>query len=697
MPSPERRGRGALDNSGRVDSSRAGWALILLIRFSLLFVLAVGSARGSESSVVFQDNFEQGSTASPPPGWAMWGAEQYKTATNYTRDTTTPHSGLACFRIHHPAKTAGYIVSSPDRAIKPKPAMRYAVSFWARAEKPGKATFRWTAYRSINPFVDAPSPGTFRFEAGREWKEFSYTVREGLDLFAEQSPLLMLTFIATTESGEEQTLWIDDVRVTESPDPHPARLVNSEVIPHEPLEHRLRPGDQLEFTVDATKRLRRANQEAGGVSFHRVCGWTGQPYDRKGEYTLAPELETAIREMRLPMTRFYGLGDEPFGAEVAIDKVAELLRRVGVAEERCVLEFERQGAETELPPEIWARGVAYSLRHGYTFHCWEIANEPYSSLWGGGQAFPTPEVFIAHFKAVSRAIRAVDSHAQIGVDIDHDNVKWGNYLLKELAGDYDFVAPHYYCGANVRELPFEEIALTENYRMLDLALRTKALIRTYNPRRDVYQYDTEWGMICNAPDGKEADNEGRNANIIGTLHRAVRLIYYAREDILRGASGWQMLSRPDAPGFGILSQEAPDKRFMLYWLYYYFNRHVGEWALATDGVAPYYQPRREADRARFGGPLTPVLATLSKDGREIYLVIANGSWTRAVPCRVQVRNSALGRAEGVLLTNDHRDGSPLLERKEDAVRGFPVAQEGSDVTCTLPAHAVVFLTLERSK
>ena len=64
-------------------------------------------------------------------------------------------------------------------------------------------------------------------------------------------------------------------------------------------------------------------------------------------------------------------------------------------------------------------------------------------------------------------------------------------------------------------------------------------------------------MICSAPDGKEADYEDRNANIIGTLHRAVRLIYYAREDILRGASGWQMLSRIDAPGFGILSPEAP--------------------------------------------------------------------------------------------------------------------------------------------
>ena len=670
----------------------------LVKRFSfLLFLMAASTAFCDDANVVFRDDFEEASTTDPPPGWAMWGAQQYKTPANYTRDTTNPHSGQACFRIHHPTNTGGYIVSSPDRAIIPKPAMIYTVSFWARAEKPGQAMFHWTAYRTMNPFVDAPSPGSFKFDVGREWKEFSFTVREGLDLFANQSRFLLLHFAAATAAEKERTLWIDDVSVSALPDPHPAALLNDEVIPHDALQHRLRPGDQLEFAVDATNRLRRATQNVGGVSFHRVCGWTGQPYDRKGNYTLAPELETAIREMRLPMTRFYALGDEPFDVESAIDKVAEVLRRVGVPEDTCVLEFERQGAETKLPPETWARGVTHSLQRGYKFHRWEIANEPYASLWGNGQAFPTPDAFIAHFKAVSGAVRAVDPAAQIGVDINRDDVKWGNYLLKELAGDYDFVAPHYYCGANVRELPFEEIALTENYRILDRVLHTQALIRAYNHGRDVYQYDTEWGMICNAPDGKDADYEDRNANIIGTLHRAVRLIYYAREDILRGASGWQMLSRLNAPGFGIVAQEAPDKRFLLYWLYYYFNRHIGEWALVTDGVAPYYEPRQESDRAQFGGPLTPVLATLSNDEREMYLVIANASWTRDVPCRVHLRNFAAGSATGVVLRSDNLDGAPLLDRKEDAVMDFPVAREANDVTCTLPSHAVVFLTLERSK
>ena len=661
--------------------------------FCFLLLACSFSAAADEGQLVFCDDFENGSRQSPPPGWTMWGDAKFKVAADFTRDTSCAHGGAASFRIHHPMDTRGYIVSSPERAIHPKPAMVYTVSFWARADKPGTALFQWTAYKAIGPFEDAPSPGALKFDATGEWKEFTFSVREGLDLFADQSRFLLLTFHAASKAKEERTLWIDDVRVTERPDPNPVRLLNDSTLPHDALQHRLRPGDRLEFTVDATKRLRRATQDASGVSFHRVCGWTGQPYNKKGDYTLAPELETAIREMRLPMTRFYAVGDEPFGVEAALDKLVEVLRRVGVAQEHCVVEFEEQGAKTKLSPEAWARGVGYALRHGYKFHHWEIANEPYSSMWGHGGAFPTADSFIEHFKAVSRAVRKADPKARLGMDIHHNDVKWGNYLLKQLAGDYDFVAPHYYCGADLHRLPFEEIALAENYRMLDRALRVNALLRAYNPRRETYQYDTEWGMICSAPGGKEADDEGRNANIIGTLHRAVRLIYYAREGILRGASGWQMLNRLEAPGFGILAQQAPEKRFMLYWLYYYFNRHVGEWALATDGVAPFYEPQRPADRAAFGGPLTPVLATLSKDRRAMYLVIANGSWTRTVPCRVQLKNFPAKCAAAVLLTANDLDGKPLLARKEDAVSDFPVTCDGGGMTCEIPPHAVVFVTL----
>jgi hypothetical protein len=511
----------------------------------LLAISTLTGLIGAEAGVIVQDDFETPSLRNPPPGWAMWGAEKFKVPANYTLDSSNPHSGRQCFRIYHPANTGGYIVLAPERAIRSKPAMIYTVSFWARTDQPGRAIFQWTAYQTINPFTDAPSPGSLPFHAGLEWKEFTFLVREGLDFFADQSRFLLLTFNASTDQKLERTLYIDDVQVSEEPDPSPAALL-----------------------------------------------------------------------------------------------------------------------------------------------------EPSSSLWGHGQAFPTSEAFIEHFRTVSRAIRLVDPKAQIGMDINVEQVRWGNYLLKQLAGCYDFVAPHYYCGADVHTKSFEDIVLTENYRMLDRALRVQALLRAYNPDREVAQNDTEWGMICSAADGKDADFEDRNANIIGTIHRAVRLIYYAREGLLQGASGWQMLSRFNAQGFGILSQDTPNQQFMLYWLYYYFNRHLGEWALLTDGTAPYHQPGES--NQPLAGPMTPTLASLSNDGRQIYLVIANGSGSRAVPCHGNVRGFGSFRAVGVVLTNDDLNGKPLLKQKQDAVSDLPLTVAGEDVICTLPPHSVVFVTLTKS-
>jgi hypothetical protein len=677
-------------------------ALTAAVMF-LTFARMASGISAQPRNLVYNGDFETESAAMPPPGWTMWGAERYKVPANYARDTANLRGGKACFRILHPANTAGYIVSSPDHALRPRRGMMYAVSFWARSDRPGRSVFGFTCYESISPFVDAPSPGLFAVGVGPEWKRFDFVVREGWDLFADRSRYLLLTFKATPDEKEERTLWVDDVAVEEKPCDRPGRLVDADRLAHAPLNHRLRPGERLEIAVDASKRLGRATREAGGVSFHRVCGWTGQPYDREGRYTLLPEMERAIREMRLPMTRFYGVGDEPFGVEGGIDRVAEVCRRVGIPLTHVVLELETQDANTKIAPDVWARAARYAQKKGYGFRYWEVGNEVYSTTFQSrtpmGLAFPTPDVYVAHLKAVSAAVKKAQPDAQIGVSIDPNNQPWGSYVLKQAVGSYDFVVGHHYCGAYAYGRKLEPLVLTENYRTLDGVLRLNALIRAYNPGRSVYQYDTEWGMISSGPNGEVADDARRNANIIGTLHRAVRLIYYAREAMLRGASSWQMFSNLRSPGFGILSQQAPDKRFLLYWLYYYFNRHVGAWALDISGTAPYYAPAAGEDRnlpaGAFPGPLTPALATLDADGKTLYLVVVNGSWDRAVPCRVSLRNFRAGSAAGVALSQDDMDGDPLLQRKEDAVSALPINLSADALSCTLPPHSVVFITARR--
>jgi alpha-L-arabinofuranosidase len=119
---------------------------------------------------------------------------------------------------------------------------------------------------------------------------------------------------------------------------------------------------------------------------------------------------------------------------------------------------------------------------------------------------------------------------------------------------------------------------------------------------------------------------------------------------------------------------------------------VGEWVLELDGTAPYHAAKLHGRDV--SGPLTPAVATLSADAKSIHLIIANGSWTKAVPCRVGLRNFQAARATGVALSHSDPDGKPLLERKEDAIAELPVAVAEQDIRCTIPQHSVVFVTVE---
>ena len=670
-------------------ASRLDLKCVFLSTFCLIILLYDFSfAHGAE--LIYNGDFESRSPQSPPPGWSMWGANRYKIPANYTRDETNPHGGKYCFRIHHPADTAGYIVTAPHYALRPKKGTEYSISFWARTDKPGVSSFYLEGYYSTHPFVEAPSPGSFLIDVGKDWKRYKFSIYEGWDFFAHRSRYIMLAFKATTNEKEEKTLWIDDVVVTALRSSREGRMTDDTELEHEGLNHRLKQGKELRFTVDPKRQLRRATREAGGVSFHRVAGWTRAPYNMDGQYTLSPELEKAVRDMRLPMTRFYGVGDESFDLKDSIDKVAHVCQSALIPEDYTVLEFETQGATSKIAPEIWAQGVRHSVEKGYNFQHWEVANEPY--LMRPGTVFPSTDDYIKHFRAVSSAIRAVQDNAKVGIAINPSSLTWGNYVLKQTAGLYDFVVGHHYVFVpRIHQQKFETVTLTENYKKLESILKLNALIRSYNPNKDVYQFDTEWGLHSSGPDGERADYVDRNANIFGTVHRAVRLIYYTREDILRGASSWEMFSRTRAQGFGILSPDVPSKRYMIYWLYYYFNRHVGESVLDMDGTAPYYTP--EEGDPKLAGPMTPALVTLSHDGRTIYLVIANGSWDRSVPCRVSLQNFRCRSAVGTVLSHSDPDGKPLLEEKEDAVAELPVTIGRQSVTCTIPPHSVTFITL----
>ena len=268
-------------------------------------------------NLLFNGDFEMPSAASPPPGWVMWGANQWKVPANFTRDTANAHGGQACFRIHHPADSRGYVVSSPDHPIAVLPNVAYTLTFSARASRNAQATVGFDSYQSVKPLAGFGSPATFNFDVGSEWKQYAFGIEEGLDFFATAGRFLLLRLHATRDNAAEVTLWVDDMVLTQAARPESAvRLFDENALPHEPVHHALKSGDRWEISVDAAKTIRPAQRLATGISFHRVAGWTGFPFDKSGKYTLMPQLEQAISDLKLPMTRFYYYFNRHVGSQV---------------------------------------------------------------------------------------------------------------------------------------------------------------------------------------------------------------------------------------------------------------------------------------------------------------------------------------------------------------------------------------------
>ncbi len=609
------------------------------------------------------------------------------------------HSGTLCagfrkpirrahsLRLHHPAGTHAFVVSDPKNPIRTHRGKAYLISFWARtANEKEPGVFYLEAFSSVNPYKSVASPLRRPIEPTSNWRHYHFQVDEGKDFVADQSRFFLLAFRPTRSDGVAQTLWIDGVSVTEVPSTAES-LPTLRDIAYPPLNHRLRPGPSLSFEVDAERPLGPVTRQAAGISFHRIAGWGRHPHDDAGNRVLEPELIRAIADLRLPMTRFYGVGDHEFSVEVAIDKIVEVCRECGIPQQWTVLELEPHTADRSFGTEFYRRAVTHSIKKGYRFRYWEICNEPYTRK---STAFENPDQYVQHVKEISKTIRSVQSDGQVGIGIYSKSQPWGTYVLKEAAGHYDFVVGHYYDGTSPYTHKVQDIALGSNYAMLDHVLNVNAMIASFNPGKAVYQLDTEWGQSGAAKgDNSTASRYWRNANIVGTLHRAVRLIYYVREGMLRGASGWEMFAREKNVTFGHLTRDAPDSRYLLYWLYFHFNRHCGDVVLDLNGTAPWYDEAGEES----AGPFTPVLASLGQDGREMYLVIANGSWDHSYPCRVGIANFKAETVSGRFLCQDNRDANPLVKHESEVVADLPVTLGESGIEFTVPSHSVVFITL----
>jgi len=100
--------------------------------------------------------------AKPAAGLAMWGAAQYKVppTTRETPPIRTVAGGASASIIPH--EPAGTLCSHPT--APPAKSTWFTLCRSGRGRPSCKAMFSWTAYQSVNPFVDAGSPGSLTLD-----------------------------------------------------------------------------------------------------------------------------------------------------------------------------------------------------------------------------------------------------------------------------------------------------------------------------------------------------------------------------------------------------------------------------------------------------------------------------------------------------------------------------------------------------
>ena len=426
-----------------------------------------------------------------------------------------------------------------------------------------------------------------------------------------------------------------------------------------------------------------------GISFGELVHNYAGPYGRDGKWFLTEFITNAIKELHLPLTRFYGVDDDPWSITESLDKTANLATKLGISQNDIVLQLE-PNAKATFTPEDWGKAVKYSLSKKYGFNLWEVQNEPYQGEERGYKSY-TSKTYIAQVKDVSRVLKTLQPDAKIGIGVSHSGRRkeWREDIIQNAAGSYDFVCPHYYSfNNNAHSESFETLALGENYKKFETINEVRQLIDRANPSKRVEVIDTEWGLHTETDEISDPEKNNINGNIIGTLHRAVRLIYYIRESMLEGASQWMLIVPRGSPGFAVIPMKG-NKLFVHYYLNYYFGRHVGDEVLDISGTCPFFSEEKVKM------PVIPTLVTKSSDGKTLYIIAANGTEKQALICNINIKGFKAGKAKGIKLTQSDLKAPALVDKESDLISPtiVDIKDEGNSIKFTSPAHSVSFITL----
>lgn len=461
--------------------------------------------------------------------------------------------------------------------------------------------------------------------------------------------------------------------------------------------------DTIWYTVNPSQILGETNFKLLGVAIQKPAKYKVGPFNPYGEYILPPVITNRIKKLRIPSTKIFAWlrkkvpnADTISVLKTELDLLDSLSKIFNIPEEWMIVEFERQFGKLSFTPSKYDSIITYSIKKGYKFRFWEIKNETYHTK--------SPEEVALHLKKVVPVIKENMPAALTGLVISSKGFKWNFRVLKLAKGYYDFVIPHYYARLSPWEFPFEDIVASQNFIIFYRILKNNSILKKINPNRKIFHIDGEWAMNSRDPNNLKPAYTLRNGNIYGTIHRAYRLIFYLRENLLDAACAWNLLNlyiRRNKPcqGFAMLYPDMPEVTSMFYWLFKLFRQYTGKFIVDIHGKIPFYQSDKISVDNLKSFPLTPAIATYTPDSSLVMIVLVNASKNKSFPSFITLDTNQIIDSLSAVLLSDFRaspwDSLPTISDSSKVIKSINanILNNGKIINFISPPHSVIFLKI----
>ncbi len=325
-------------------------------------------------------------------------------------------------------------------------------------------------------------------------------------------------------------------------------------------------------------------------------------------------------------------GNELEPSDFGTDEFIQFCRNVS-AEPSITVNVEGRGA-TAAEAAAWveyangATSTKYGAMraengHPEPFHVeyWEVGNEIWGS-WVRGHS--DAESYARNYLRYAAAMKAVDPSIKL-IAVGDNDLNWDRTVLKIAGPQIDYLAVHHYYGTeemkgDVLNLMAHPLHYSDFYKQL------ATLIHELVPGRDIKLAINEWNTFLPLPEEHSMQSALYAGRLLNVFERSDVVAMSAVSDMVNGWPGGVV----QASRHGVFVTPT-------YLVNELYSQHVGSVRLATTVESPTFDSTLEGRSV----PFLDVVASRSRDGKQVYIKAVNTDREHALATTIEVIGAAI--------------------------------------------------------